>query len=87
MLDFGLGSDRHFERGHVLRTVYYNLHVQSILSLPPAWFYFDEAIYVVGERSGSLTIRIRRDGYRDDAIIVNVGKYADIRMSKPRVAM
>ena len=43
-----------------------------------AWFSIEEANYVVGEGSGSLTVRIRRDGYQWDAGVVSVGKCQDI---------
>ncbi|XP_072048841.1 FRAS1-related extracellular matrix protein 2-like [Amphiura filiformis] len=44
----------------------------SIYSLTPAWVFIEKCQYIIGERGGTLTVRIRRDGYLWDDIDVSV---------------
>ena len=39
-----------------------------------AYYYIEEANYVIGERGGSLTVRIKRSGYLSDTTVGTVGK-------------
>ena len=39
-----------------------------------AYYYIEESSYVIGERGGSLTVRIKRSGYLSDTTAGTVGK-------------
>ena len=41
------------------------------------WYFVEESQYVIGERGGTLTVRVRRGGYQSNTDAVTVGMGID----------